>query len=74
MVTLRLNPTIDRKLARLAKSRRTTKTAIARAALLDHLQEKDDIRIAGERLKRLEAGKSRTYTLEEVERELGLAR
>ncbi len=74
MVTLRLNPTIDRKLARLAKSRRTTKTAITRAALLDHLQEEDDIRIAGERLKRLEAGKSRTYTLEEVERELGLAR
>jgi RHH-type rel operon transcriptional repressor/antitoxin RelB len=74
MVTLRLNPTMDRKLARLAKSRRTTKTAIARAAVLDNLQEADDVRIAGERLKRLDAGKSRTYTLEEVERELGLAR
>jgi len=42
--------------------------------LLDHLQEEDDIRIAKERLKRLDAGKSRTYTLEEVERELVLAR
>ena len=74
MVTLRLNPATDRKLARLAKATGTSKTAIARAALLDRLQEADDIRIAGDRLKRLDAGKSRTYTLEEVERELGLAR
>ena len=33
MVTLRLNPATDRKLARLAKTRRTTKTAIAREAV-----------------------------------------
>lgn len=74
MVTLRLTPATDRKLARLAKASGTSKTAIARSALLDRLQEEDDIRIASERLKRLDAGKSRTYTLEEVERELGLAR
>lgn len=74
MVTLRLKPAIDRQLTRLAKAKGTSKTAIARAALLDRLQEEEDIRIAEERLKRLDAGKSRTHTLEEIEREPGVAR
>lgn len=73
MVTLRLKPAIDRKLARLAKSRGMTKTAIAREALVERLEEAEDIRIAEERLKRLDVGKSRTYSMAEVKRELGLS-
>ena len=73
MVTLRLNPAVDRKLARLAKARRTTKTAIAREALIERLEEEDDIRIAEERLKRLDSGQSRTYSMVEVKRELGIS-
>lgn len=73
MVTLRLNPATDRKLARLAKSRGMTKTAIAREALVERLEEAEDIRIAEDRLKRLDAGKSRTYSMAEVKRELGLS-
>jgi len=68
MVTLRLPPKVDRQLAKLAKARRTTKTAIAREALIERLEE--DIRIAEERLKH----PGKRIPLEDVERELGLAR
>ncbi len=74
MVSLRLDPATDRALAREAKRKGRTKTALARAAVIDWLDEQEDLRIAEERLRRIESGKSRTYTLEEVERRLGLAR
>jgi RHH-type transcriptional regulator, rel operon repressor / antitoxin RelB len=70
MVTLRLNPATDRKLARLAKANGTTKTAIAREALTAHLEEAEDVRIAEERLK----NPGKRIPLEDLERELGLAR
>lgn len=73
MVTLRLKPSLDRKLTKLAKRQRTTKTAIARAALIDRLEEEEDIRIAEERLRKLDAGRSRTHSMAEVKRELGLS-
>ena len=38
-----------------------------------HLEEIEDIYIAEKRLIDLRAGRSRSYTLDEVERELGLA-
>ena len=72
MVTLRLPPQADRQLARLAKARRMTKTAVAREAVLDRLEEAKDVRLAEERLARLDGGKSRTYSMTEVKRELGL--
>ena len=74
MVSLRLRPALDRKLTLEAKRVGRTKTAVTRAAWIAWLDEQDDIRIAEERLKRLNAGKSHTVTLEEVERRLGLAR
>ena len=74
MVSLRLDPATERALTREAKRKGRTKTALARAALIDWLDEQEDIRIAEERLRRIESGKARTYTLEEVERRLGLAR
>ena len=72
MITLRLKPAVDRKLTRLATAIGQTKTAVARGALVERLEEADDLRIATSRLRRLRAGKSRTYTAEEVKRELGL--
>jgi RHH-type rel operon transcriptional repressor/antitoxin RelB len=65
---------MERQLTREAKRVGRTKTAIARDALASWLDEQEDIRLAEERFKRLEAGKSHTVTLEEVERRLGLAR
>lgn len=73
MVSLRLDPATDRALSREAKRKGSTKAALARGAVLQWLEDQDDIRIAEERLKRLAAGKSRTYTMAEVKRELGLS-
>jgi RHH-type rel operon transcriptional repressor/antitoxin RelB len=73
MVSLRLDPATDRKLAREAKRKGRTKTALARAALIDWLDEQEDVRLAEERLQRLGSGKSRTFTADEVKRELGVA-
>ncbi len=70
MVTLRLNPATDRKLARLAKANGTSKTAIAREALIEHLEEAEDVRIAEERLN----NPGKRIPLKDIERELGLAR
>lgn len=48
-------------------------SARARAAWVSWLDEQENIRIAEERFARLEAGKSRTYPMAEVKRELGLS-
>jgi RHH-type rel operon transcriptional repressor/antitoxin RelB len=42
-------------------------------ALQEHLEDVEDIFVADQRLADLRAGRSRTYSLDEVERELGLA-
>ena len=52
---------------------RSAKTFYAREAILEHLDELEDLCLAEQRLLDNRAGRSRTYTLEEVERELGLA-
>ena len=48
-------------------------TFYAREAILEHLDELEDLYLAEQRLIDNQAGRSRTYTLEEVERELGPA-
>ena len=42
------------------------------AAIEGYLEDREDVRRAGEILRKIESGEMRTYTLEEVERELGL--
>lgn len=42
-------------------------------AILDYLDDLDDISVAEARLSDLRAGKGSTHTLEDVERDLGLA-
>jgi len=41
-------------------------------AVLEYIEDIEDVRRAEEALKKIEAGQSTTYTLEEVERRLGL--
>jgi RHH-type rel operon transcriptional repressor/antitoxin RelB len=50
-----------------------TKTFYAREAILEHLDDLEDLYLAEQRLLDIRSGKSRTYSLEEVEKELGLA-
>ena len=73
MLAIRLPVDIEERLDRLAKATGRTKTFYAREAILEHLDELEDLYLAEQRLIETRAGRSQTYTLEEVERELGLA-
>ena len=73
MLAIRLPADVEDRLDRLAKATGRTKTFYAREAILEHLNDLEDLYLAEQRLIDNRAGKSRTYTLEEVERELGLA-
>ena len=73
MLAIRLPADVEDRLDRLAKATGRTKTFYAREAILEHLNDLEDLYLAEQRLIDNRAGKSRTYTLEEIERELGLA-
>ncbi len=72
MLAIRLPEDIEKRLDRLAKRSGRTKTWYAREAILRHIEDLEDIQIAEEELIAVREGRSRTYTLEEVERDLGL--
>ncbi len=73
MLTLRLSPALDKSLGRSARAAKQTKSAFVRDAVLERIAEAEDYRIAVKRLRALKEGKSRTYTAEEIKRDLGLA-
>lgn len=73
MLAIRLPSEIEDRLEALAKSTGRTKTFYAREAILEHIDDLEDLYLAEQRLIDVRAGKSRTYTLDEVERDLGLA-
>ncbi len=72
MLVIRLPEDIERRLEKLAKATGRTKTFYAREAILEHLEDLEDVFLAERRLIALRAGKTRALTLEEVERELDL--
>ena len=73
MLAIRLPAEIESRLDFLAKSTGRTKTFYAREAILQHLDDLEDLYLAEQRLAAIRSGQSKTYTLEEVERNLGLA-
>ena len=73
MLAIRLPTEIETRLAVLAKTTGRSKTFYAREAILEHLDDLEDLYLAEQRLVANQAGKSQTYTLEEVERNLDLA-
>ena len=72
MLVIELPGDIERRLERLAKATGRTEAFYAREAILAHLDDLEDLYLAEQRVIENRAGRSRTYTLEEVERELGL--
>ncbi len=72
MLTLRLPPSLDKTLTRAALAARQTKSAFVREAVLERIAEAEDYRIAVKRIARVKSGKERTYSLEEIKRDLGL--
>jgi RHH-type rel operon transcriptional repressor/antitoxin RelB len=73
MLAIRLSDEIEGRLEALARATGRTKSFYARQAILEHLDEIEDLYIAEQRLVNIRAGRSKTYALEEVEREFGLA-
>lgn len=68
MLAIRLDPEIEKRLERLAKMTGRTKTFYARQAILEHLEDLEDIYLATQRLQR----PAKTYSAQDVKRELGL--
>jgi RHH-type rel operon transcriptional repressor/antitoxin RelB len=73
MLAIRLPGEIEKRLAALAKATGRTKTFYVREAILEYLDDLEDIYLAEKRLGNYYAGKSRASSIEDVERELGLA-
>jgi RHH-type rel operon transcriptional repressor/antitoxin RelB len=73
MLALRLPEDIERRLVALAKRTGRSKSFYAREAILEHLDDLEAAHLADELLQRVESGKEKTYTLDELEKELGLA-
>lgn len=72
-ISIQLPEEIDARLQALSSSTGRAKSDYILEAIQEHLEDLEDIYIAEQRLSDLRAGRSHTYTLEEVERELGLA-
>jgi RHH-type rel operon transcriptional repressor/antitoxin RelB len=68
MLAIRLDTEIEERLNRLAKRTGRTKTFYAREAILEHLEDLEDIYLATRRL----AHPAKTYSAKDVKRELGL--
>ena len=73
MLALRLPEDIERRLEALAKRSGRSKSFYAREAILEHLDDLEAAFLSDEILKRVETGKEKTFTLDELEKELGLA-
>lgn len=72
MLAIRLPDTIEERLDRLAKRTGRTKTYYAREAILQHLDELEDIYLAEKRLEAVRAGRSRTVRIEKLMRRYGM--
>lgn len=74
MLALRLPPDIEKRLDALARKTGRTKSFYGREAILRHLDDLEDMYLAEKILDRIKTSKERTFTIDEVERELGLQR
>ena len=68
MLAIRLDPDTEARLERLAKKTGRTKTFYAREAILEHLEDLEDIYLAMRRLQR----PGKTFSAKDVKGELGL--
>jgi RHH-type rel operon transcriptional repressor/antitoxin RelB len=72
MLALRLPPEIEARLAELARRTGRTKSFYAREAILNHLDELEDIYLAESRLKDLREGRSGSIALSDLIRRHGV--
>ena len=72
-VSIRLPDDVSMRLQNLAQLTGRSKTFYMIEAIREHLDDLEDLYMAEKRLVEILAGRSKTYSLEEVERSLGLA-
>jgi RHH-type transcriptional regulator, rel operon repressor / antitoxin RelB len=72
-VSLRLPDEVTQRLENLAALTGRSKTFYMVEAIREHIDDLEDLYLAEQRLVEIRAGRSKTYSLEEVERSLGLA-
>lgn len=72
MLAIRLPPEVETRLQALAQATGRTKTYYAREAILRHIEDLEDIYLAEQRLADVRAGRTRTVSLEAMEREHGM--
>lgn len=72
MLAIRLPAKIEKRLVSLAKKTGRTKTFYAREAILEYIDDQEDLYLAEHRLANLEAGRSSTIPLDEALRQRGL--
>lgn len=72
-VSLRLPDDLSNRLQNLAQLTGRSKTFYMLEAIRDHLDDLEDLYLAEQRLIENRAGRSATHTLDDVERDLGLA-
>ncbi len=72
-VSLRLPDDLNFRLGDLAAKTGRSKTFYMLEAIREHLDDLEDLYLAEQRLIEIQAGRSRTVSLDDVERNLGLA-
>lgn len=72
MLALRLPDDIEQRLERLAKATGRSKSFYAREAILEHLDDLEDLYLAEQRLLDIRSGQTQTVPLEDVMKRYGL--
>ena len=71
-ISIRLPEDVESRLDALAKLTGRTKTFYMRQAILEHLDDLEDLYLAEKRLEDVQAGRSKTVSLEEVMKRYGV--
>jgi RHH-type rel operon transcriptional repressor/antitoxin RelB len=74
MLAIRLPEKIEKRLERLAKRTGRTKTYYAREAILQHLDDLEDVYFAEKALADIRSGRSKPIPLEKIMRRYGMER
>jgi RHH-type rel operon transcriptional repressor/antitoxin RelB len=74
VLAIQLPEEIEKRLERLAKRTGRTKAYCARHAIIEHLENLEDVEIADKRLKNFQAGKTRAIPLSRLLRKYGVDR
>lgn len=72
MLAVRLPPSIEKRLEKLARRTGRTKTFYVREAILEHLEDMEDLYLAEKALERIQNGEEQTIPLKDVMKRHGL--